>query len=118
MLTGMTSASTGVLFPPDALRRRDGLRTLPHLLKTQGYNTTNWGVPNILEGHAQNLVDAFEYDNGAHPSLPERIGAPQILGTGEARWFIESTVIETDHLFRRLVRFRICGIDLQSLEAT
>lgn len=88
LLSGRSPVDNGVVYPPDALSQGDARRTLPFLLGRLGYERTNWAVPHYVDAHAQNLVDAFDRDNGHPPSA----AGPLPLGSGPARWFVEDLV--------------------------
>ncbi len=85
MMTGRSPVETGVVYPPDALQQNDARMTLPYLLGREGYRRTSWSVPHYVDARSQNLVDAFELDNGEEQPL---VGALP-LGSGPARWFVE-----------------------------
>lgn len=85
MLTGRSPLTTDVVFPPDLLASPDAHKTLPYLLRNEGYFTANWTVRGFASGHLQNLAGAFDVDNGyvAADSWVERLP----LGAGLPRWF-------------------------------
>ena len=84
LLTGRDPNETGVVYPPDALQQNDARRTLPYLLGEEGFRRTSWSVPHYADARAQNLVDAFDLEQGEAPGLIEHLP----LGTGPARWFV------------------------------
>ena len=93
LLTGLSPIDTGVVYPPDLLDKEAALRTLPYLLGHFGYYRSNWAVPHYADAHDQNLVRAFEMDNGDHASTSITGQLP--LGTGLARWFVTETLQDT-----------------------
>lgn len=89
LLTGMSPLTTGVVFPPDALSPRDARRSLPHLLGQLGYQRSNWAVPHYADATEQNLIGAFESNNGRS----DRLGQTRVpLGDGTSRWFVSEMV--------------------------
>ena len=90
LLSGAAPSETGVIYPPDALQGDDARRTLPYLLGELGYYRSNWAVPHYAEGRDQNLVDAFDEDNGYRPDASPVSRLP--LGAGAARWFVHDVV--------------------------
>jgi len=86
LLTGRSPLSTGVVYPPDLLEGADTFRSLPHMLGDLGYYRSNWAVPHYADGQTQNLIDAFDVDNGYRSADSLLSALP--LGTGPTRWFL------------------------------
>lgn len=95
MLTGMSPIKTGVIYPPDIMRGAESTRGLPQILGTAGYTRTNWSVSYYSNSHAQNMVDAFDSDNGSNifstltSILPESYELSRWLITAIVKEFIE-----------------------------
>jgi arylsulfatase A-like enzyme len=104
MLTGRSPAATGVIMAPDPLPENKALRSLPYLLGKAGYHRSNWAVPHYADGRAQNLIDAFDIDNGYRAAESPLGRIP--LGTGPARWFVTETVEGTVHMMADLLGLR------------
>ena len=104
MLTGMSPIKTGVVFPPDRLNADDAARTLPQLLGGLGYYRSNWAVPHYADGRTQNLVGAFDVDNGYQYRNSPVARIP--LGTGLGRWFIVDSIEQTIALAQDAVGYR------------
>jgi arylsulfatase A-like enzyme len=93
LLTGMSPLTTGVVYPPDRLSGDYALRTLPRLLGEVGYYRSNWAVPHFADERDQNLVAAFDMNNGANTSKPIVPRLP--VAAGVARWFLSNTFDES-----------------------
>lgn len=104
LLTGVSPLDTGVVLPPDALRADDALYSLPHLLGRLGYYRANWAVPHYADAHDQNLVDAFEVDNGV-PEAGSLLGRLP-LGPGPARWYVNETLDQSAGLVADVLGIR------------
>jgi arylsulfatase A-like enzyme len=63
LLTGMLPTRTGVLLPPDSLSGQNVYRSLPRLLRQQGYYANNIAVPHYADASEQNLLGAFDVNN-------------------------------------------------------
>lgn len=89
LLNGISPLKTGVVYPPDALSKDDATRTLPYILGTVGYRRENWAVPHYADAHDQNLVDAFDDDNGRRQDGALIQSLP--LGNGPGRWLVDDS---------------------------
>ncbi len=96
LLTGSSPLSTGVVYPPDTLNEDHAMRSLPYLLGKAGYYRSNWAVPHYADGHDQNLVGAFDVDNGYREA--DSLVARLPLGSGPARWFVLETLEGSEDL--------------------
>ena len=76
LLTGMSPLATHVVYPPDMLDGVNAQRTLPRLLAGLGYYRSNWAVPHYADGRDQNMVGAFDVDNGYGPPGPRCLTPP------------------------------------------
>ncbi len=101
LLTGRSPSQTGVVYPPDALDEHSAKLSLPYLLGRLGYRRSNWAVPYYADAHDQNLVDAFDEDNGYEPASSPVTYLP--LGAGSARWFVTETLESTGELLADVV---------------
>ena len=63
LLTGMLPTRSKVVFPPDSLSGENAYRSLPRLLRKQGYYTNNIAVPHYSDASEQNMLEAFVYNN-------------------------------------------------------
>ncbi len=63
LLTGMLPTRSKVVFPPDSLSGENAYRSLPRLLRKQGYYANNIAVPHYADASIQNLLEAFDYNN-------------------------------------------------------
>ena len=104
LLTGRSPLSTGVVYPPDLLEGADTFRSLPHMLGDLGYYRSNWAVPHYADGQTQNLVDAFDVDNGYRPADSLLSALP--LGTGPTRWFLMESLEGTWRLALDVLGFQ------------
>ena len=97
MLTGMSPIKTGVIYPPDIMRGPVSTKSLPQLLGQLGYQRSNWSVSYYSSAHAQNMADAFDYDNGSMifsnitKVLPDSYELSRWLITSIIKDFIEMT---------------------------
>lgn len=95
MLTGMSPIKTGVIYPPDIMRGPVSTKSLPQLLGQLGYQRSNWSVSYYSSAHAQNMVDAFDSDNGSlifsyiTKNLPDSYELSRWLITAITKEFIE-----------------------------
>jgi arylsulfatase A-like enzyme len=93
LMTGMSPLTTGVVYPPDRLRGKHALRTLPRLLGELGYYRSNWAVPHFADADDQNLAAAFDMNNG--DSTSKSVVSRLPLSAGVARWFLAQTFDQT-----------------------
>ncbi|HUS97939.1 MAG TPA: sulfatase-like hydrolase/transferase [Hyphomicrobiaceae bacterium] len=63
LLTGMLPTRTKVVFPPDSLSGENSYRSLPRLLRNQGYYANNIAVPHYADASDQNMLGAFDINN-------------------------------------------------------
>lgn len=104
LLTGMSPLTTGVVYPPDILDARDARRTVPGLLKELGYFRSNWAVPHYADGRSQNMVGAFDVDNGYRVDHSPIAQLP--VGTGPQRWFLVDALEGLGRLVEDVVGYR------------
>lgn len=64
-LTGVLPLANGVIFPPDILDGVSSRRSFPEILGELGYRRTNWAIPYYASAQEQNMVGAFDVDNGS-----------------------------------------------------
>jgi len=86
MLNGMLPLTTKVVYPPDILTGEESFRSLPKILGEAGYYRTLWAVPHYADADAQNLLGAFDINNGRKRSLIDIVSNYLNL-TGIQRWF-------------------------------
>ena len=108
LLTGMSPLETDVVYPPDMLNSKMALRSLPHLLGGLGYYRSNWAVPYYADGLSQNILDAFDVDNG-YSSAGSPLAETPLLGTGKARWFVLDTLKESSDIVLDVADVREMG---------
>jgi arylsulfatase A-like enzyme len=104
LMTGMSPLTTGVVYPPDRLRGKHALRTLPRLLGEIGYHRSNWAVPHFADAEDQNLADAFDVNNG--DSTSKSVVSRLPLAAGVARWFLAEAHDQTLRLLADVFGFR------------
>jgi hypothetical protein len=63
LLTSKSPLQTGVLYPPDILRGEDIEESLPNILKSLGYETTQLAVPHYADADVANLEGSFDSVN-------------------------------------------------------
>lgn len=63
-LTGKSPLGTRVLYPPNILSGSDAYQHLPAILKRQGYQNIEAGVPHYVDAESLNMRDGFDYVNG------------------------------------------------------
>lgn len=118
LLTGTSSMENGVAFPPDMLRGKQSLRSLPNILRRLGYYSSNWAVPYYFSARIQNMVSAFDRDNGSKIF----VHTTQLLpGTHElSRWIIADTLSGLTDMASGIVLMRPFGgpFDLSSGRAS
>lgn len=64
-LSGTSPSVNGVVYPPDILRGEFSIRGLPQLLGELGYRRSSWGVAYYSSAQSQNMIGAFDLDNGS-----------------------------------------------------
>jgi hypothetical protein len=90
LLTGISPLVSHVVYPPDTFSQDEAFESLPALLRTAGYVTTNWAVPHFADTREQNLLEAFDREDGDDVSSGWWRFLP--LGSGATRWFVIDTV--------------------------
>ncbi len=91
LLTGMLPLKTKVVYPPDILKDINSVRSLPKILGAQGYYRSLWAVPYYADADAQNIVGAFDVNNGRELSLLDKV-TNSIRLYGLQRWYFMNTV--------------------------
>jgi hypothetical protein len=87
ILTGMSPLATKVVYPPDMLTGANSTRTLPALLSTTKYLRSLRGLPHYVDANSQNMVGAFDTNNGRDTT--EYTRALDSLGLSSIqRWYI------------------------------
>lgn len=104
VLTGRSPLETRVVYPPDQLDVADAQLSLPLLLAEVGYRTENWSVPHYADARDQNLVRAFDLDNGEKQRGAFFSGWP--AGVGLPGWFVRDTVRTSRDLLLDVVGIR------------
>jgi arylsulfatase A-like enzyme len=64
LLTGRLPTRTRVVYAPDAMNATEGKRSLPALLRSGGYFTSNYAVPFYADARSVNMFDAFDMEFG------------------------------------------------------
>lgn len=65
LLTGKSPIVNGVVYPPDILKGKHSTQGLPQILGDLGYRRSNWGVAYYASARSQNMIGAFDLDNGS-----------------------------------------------------
>ncbi|MEM6496928.1 MAG: sulfatase-like hydrolase/transferase, partial [Pseudomonadota bacterium] len=63
LLTGMLPTRSKVIYPPDSLSNENAYRSLPRLVREQGYYANNIAVPHYADASEQNMLEAFDTNN-------------------------------------------------------
>ncbi|MEM8976044.1 MAG: sulfatase-like hydrolase/transferase [Pseudomonadota bacterium] len=97
LLTGMLPTRSKVVFPPDSLKHENAYRSLPRLLREQGYHTNNIAVPHYADASEQNILAAFDINNNRRmvsSSLPVKFTYKT------TNWLFDRVVNDTTALLR------------------
>lgn len=89
LLTGQSPFKTGVVYPPQIMPADKAARSLPAMLGGLGYYRSNWAVPVYADALSQNLVGAFDMNNGL--SIKDQWSRYIPGGSGLDRWFANQT---------------------------
>ena len=93
LLTGILPLQTRVVYPPDILKGSLCVKSLPNILGANGYYRSNWSVPHYADAGSQNMVGAFDMDNGKGSSAFDRV-KNHIFIEGVHRWFLNKTITD------------------------
>lgn len=97
LLTGMLPTQTKVVFPPDSLKGRNALRSLPRLLRNAGYYTNNIAVPHYADASEQNMLGAFDLNNNRAMFSSS---VPVAFNYKTTNWLLDRIVAETAGIAR------------------
>ncbi len=92
LLTGMLPTRTKVVFPPDSLKGQNALRSLPRLLRDQGYYTSNIAVPHYADASEQNMLAAFDLNNNRRMFSSS---VPVAFNFKTTNWLLDRLVAES-----------------------
>ena len=92
LLTGKDPVSVNVLRYPDILSGNDSFEHLPGILKRQGYQTVEIGVPYYVDAQKLNLLDGFDIVNNHSLNLPALDILRKIIGNSPSTYFIQTIV--------------------------
>lgn len=87
LLTGISPATTKVIYPPDFLTDQHAKLNLPHLLSAY-YHRTQWSVPHYASASAQGMTGAFNEVNGVPLTASELL--PDLPLNNLAIWFLNA----------------------------
>ncbi|MBT3807822.1 MAG: sulfatase-like hydrolase/transferase, partial [Desulfobacula sp.] len=90
LLTGILPLQSRVVYPPDILKGSLTVKSLPNILGALGYYRSNWSVPHYADAGSQNMLGAFDMDNGEKSSPLDSIGN-HIFISGVHGWFLNKT---------------------------
>jgi len=90
VLTGKEPVSVNVLRYPDILSGNDSFEHLPGILKRQGYQTVEIGVPFYVDAQKLNLLDGFDIVNNRSLNLPAFNILRSIIGNSPSVYFIQT----------------------------
>ncbi len=97
LLTGMLPTRTKVVFPPDSLKGKNALRSLPRLLRNAGYYTNNIAVPHYADASEQNMLGAFDLNNNRAMFSSS---VPVAFNYKTTNWLLDRIVAETAGIAR------------------
>lgn len=92
LLTGKEPVSVNVLRYPDILSGNDSFEHLPGILKREGYQTVEIGVPYFVDAQKLNLLDGFDIVNNRSLNLPALNVLRNIIGNSPSVYFIQTVV--------------------------
>ena len=92
LLTGKEPVSVNVLRYPDILSGNDSFEHLPGILKREGYQTVEIGVPYYVDAQKLNLLDGFDIVNNRSLNLPALNVLRNIIGNSPSVYFIQTVV--------------------------
>ncbi|HSG41987.1 MAG TPA: sulfatase-like hydrolase/transferase [Anaerolineales bacterium] len=90
VLTGKEPVSLNVLRYPDILSGNDSFEHLPGILKRQGYQTVEIGVPYYVDAQKLNLLDGFDIVNNQSVDLPVLNILRKVIGNSPSAYFIQT----------------------------
>jgi arylsulfatase A-like enzyme len=90
MLTGKLPTQTRVLYSPDILEGIDSYQHLPGLLKTLGYTTEQFGIPNYLDAYTTNMKNGFDVANGRPENHGLLFTTLESIGYDNAVYFLNT----------------------------
>ncbi len=91
VLTGISPATTKVIYPPDFLSDQFASKSLPHLLGDLGYYRSQWSVPHYASAPSQGMADAFDRVNGADQQNTLR-AFPALPMSNLSAWFLTNAL--------------------------
>ena len=92
MLTGKPPAQTRVLYPPNILQGSDAYQHLPGILRNEGYNNVEIGIPYYVDAYHLNLLDGFDNVNDRSSGEGELFTFVSDLGFGANAYFASGLV--------------------------
>ena len=90
VLTGKEPIEVNVLRYPDILSGNDSFEHLPGILKRNGYQTVEIGVPYYVDAQKLNLLDGFDIVNNQSVDLPVLNILRKIIGNSPSAYFIQT----------------------------
>ena len=90
VLTGKEPVSVDVLRYPDILSGNNSFEHLPGILKREGYQTVEIGVPYYVDAQKLNLLDGFDIVNNRSLNLPALNVLRKIIGNSPSVYFIQT----------------------------
>lgn len=103
LLTGMLPTRTKVVLPPDSLHGENAYRSLPRLLRKQGYYANNIAVPHYADAVEQNILEAFDVNNNRSAATSS---LPITFGYNTTNWFFSRLIGEAVDLTQDILWIR------------
>ena len=91
VLTGRSPLTTQIVYPPDILANRHRLNTLPALIRSPAYLSTQWSVPHFANALDQGLLYAFDYVHGSNLETYNTVTDALALSYAQT-WFMNSII--------------------------
>ena len=87
LLSGISPATTKVIYPPDFLTDAFANKSLPRLLGDLGYYRSQWSVPHYASAASQGMIGAFDRVNGVSQQSARR-AVDALPISNLAGWFL------------------------------
>jgi arylsulfatase A-like enzyme len=100
ILTGKPPARTRVLYPPNILEGANAIQHLPGILRDEGYEAYELGVPHYVDASKANLLEGFTVVNDREIGENEGIQFARKLGLGNISYFLSQM---SDRIVERIL---------------
>jgi len=106
ILTGKDPVTVNVLRYPDILSGNDSFEHLPAILKREGYQTVQIGVPYYVDALWLNMLDGFDIINTRSAALPALVMFRNVLGNSPSLYFLQTLTSRAEDRLLHIFFFR------------